>query len=106
MNPETLAQFTQFGLAGMIACMWLAERRAASGRERQLAEAHERLLEQRTQLDALMTLVADNARAVAALEAAQRSVAALLERLTDQRPPFAPAQPLGARAAGGTLPDR
>lgn len=85
MDPETLAQFTQFGLAGMIACLWLAERRAASGRERQLAEAHERLLEQRTQLNALMTLVADNTRAVASLEAGQRGLAALLERLANQR---------------------
>lgn len=92
MDPETLAQFTQFGIAGMIACMWLAERRAASGRERQLAEAHERLLEQRTQLSALMTLVADNTRAVASLEAGQRALAALLERLGDQRAARAAAQ--------------
>ncbi len=87
MDPETLAQFTQFGLAGMIACMWLAERRAAAGRERQLTDAHERLLEQRVQLDALMTLVGDNTRAVAALEAGQRGLASLIERLGGARPP-------------------
>jgi len=104
MDPETLAQFTQFGLAGMIACMWLAERRAASGRERQLAEAHERLLEQRTQLNALMTLVADNTRAVASLEAGQRALAALLERLANQRA-AAPTDP-GAPGSPGTLSSR
>lgn len=98
MDPETLAQFTQFGLAGMIACMWLAERRAASGRERQLAEAHERLLEQRTQLSALMTLVADNTRAVASLESGQRALAALLERLVNQR--------AAAQSDPGTLSSR
>ena len=101
MDPETLAQFTQFGLAGMIACMWLAERRAAAGRERQLAEAHERLLEQRTQLDALMTLVADNTRAVASLEAGQRALAALLERFSSRSGPGP-----GADPASGTLRDR
>lgn len=104
MDPETLAQFTQFGLAGMIACMWLAERRAASGRERQLAEAHERLLEQRTQLNALMTLVADNTRAVASLEAGQRALAALLERLANQR--AAASTDPGAPGSPGTLSSR
>ncbi len=101
MDPETLAQFTQFGLAGMIACMWLAERRAAAGRERQLAEAHERLLEQRTQLEALMTLVADNTRAVASLEAGQRALAALLERLSPRR-----AEPTDPARDPGTLLSR
>lgn len=78
MEPELLATLTQFGTAGLIASMWLVERRSASDRERQLASAHERLLEQRTQLDALLTVIADNTKAVTAVEAGIRTLAAML----------------------------
>lgn len=70
---------TQFGMSGLIAWMWLTERRAATSREKQLSEAHERLMDQRIQLDALLQVVADNARAVSAIEAGQRALAGLLE---------------------------
>lgn len=69
---ETL---TQFGVAGLIAAMWLVERRASAAREKQLTEAHDRLAESRTHLDALLLVVKDNTRAIAALEAAQRALA-------------------------------
>lgn len=81
METEIFAALTQFGVAGLIGWMWLTERRAGSDRERQLGEAHERLMEQRTQLEALMTVVRENTRAVTALESAQRAVATALERL-------------------------
>jgi hypothetical protein len=81
MQPDVLVQLTQFGVAGLIAWMWLSERRGAMGRERQLSAAHDRILEQRVQLDALMSLVSENTRAVTALESAQRSLNLVLERL-------------------------
>lgn len=81
MQPEVLVQLTQFGVAGLIAWMWLSERRGALGRERQLGTAHDRIMEQRVQLDALMSLVSENTRAVTALESAQRSLNLVLERL-------------------------
>ena len=81
MDSGFVVELTQFGVAGLIAVMWTVERRAAAARERQLTEAHDRLIEQRVQLDALMRLVADNTRAVAALEAGQRGLSAVLERL-------------------------
>ena len=74
-----MAMVTQFGMSGLIAWMWLTERRAATSRERQLTEAHERLMDQRVQLDALLQVVADNARAVSAIEAGQRALAGLFE---------------------------
>lgn len=74
MQTEMLTEITQLGTAGLVAWMWLTERRAGAARERQLGEAHERLMEQRTHVDALMTLVADNTRAVTAVEASQRSL--------------------------------
>lgn len=78
---ELTTTLTQFGMAGLIAWMWLTERHAASGRERQLTEAHERILDQRVQLDALLTVISENTRAVAALEASQRALSRLAERV-------------------------
>ena len=63
------------GAAGIVAWMWLAERRGAAERERALGEAHRRVMEQRVQLDELMKLVRDNTRAVVSLEAGQRRLA-------------------------------
>ncbi|MGP1345250.1 MAG: hypothetical protein ACTS3F_01100 [Phycisphaerales bacterium] len=78
MEQEVLTMATQFGVAGLIAWMWLSERRAAGGRERELSQAHERVMAQRIELDALVELVRDNARAVSALEGSQRELIALL----------------------------
>ena len=81
MAAEALTEVAQFGIAGLEAWMWLTERRAGAARERQLTEAHERLMEQRGQTEALMTLVSDNTRAVSAVEAGQRSLRDLLADL-------------------------
>ena len=81
MQLDLMAMATQFGMSGLIAWMWLTERRAATSRERQLSEAHERLMDQRIQLDALLQVVADNARAVSGIEAGQRALASLLEAI-------------------------
>ncbi len=70
MPTELLPTLTQFGVAGLVAAMWLVERRAASTREKQLTEAHDRLVESRAQIDALLTVVKDNTRAITALESA------------------------------------
>lgn len=95
-NLELAATLTQFGMAGLIAWMWLTERREAAGRERQLTEAHERILDQRVQLDALLGVVSDNTRAVAALEAGQRSLARLVEHLAANRITASPGAERGA----------
>ena len=68
IEGQIAAWVTQFGMAGLIAWMWLSERRAASARESQLTEAHRIVVEQRVQLDALMGLIAENTRAISALE--------------------------------------
>lgn len=82
---ELTTTLTQFGMAGLIAWMWLTERHAASGRERQLTEAHERIVDQRVQLDALLTVISENTRAVAAVESGQRALSLLVERLGADR---------------------
>lgn len=83
MEAEALGQFVQFGTAGMVAWMWLSERRAAAVREREIAEAHARLMEQRMHVDALLRVAQETARACAALEAGQRAIGAAVERIAD-----------------------
>ena len=85
MESDVLVHLTQFGVAGLVAWMWLSERRSALCRERQLSVAHDRILEQRLQIDALMALVSENTRAVTALESAQRALHSVLDRLASTR---------------------
>jgi hypothetical protein len=91
---EVLPALAQFGVAGLIGWMWLTERRAASARERQLAEAHDRLMAERERHEALVRLVADSTRAITALEASHRELAGAVERLG------------AVLAGGGVLPGR
>lgn len=81
MEAELAAAVAQFGVAGLIGWMWLTERRAAAGRERQLAEAHDRLMAERERHDTLVRLVADSTRAMTALESSQRELARAVDRL-------------------------
>ncbi len=98
---EVVTTLTQFGMAGLVAWMWLTERRGSATREGQLNEAHERLLDQRVQIDALLNVVSENTRAVSALEAGQRSLSRLVERVADRValgaiiPPSPPAGEIG-----------
>ena len=82
MPPIDLAaSLAQLGAAGLIGWMWLSERRAAAARETQLRELHERLMQERPQLAALLAVIRDNTRALTALELGQRAIAAALGRL-------------------------
>ena len=71
----------QFGAAGLIGWMWLSERRWAQAREKQLSEAHERLMRERIGLGAVVEIVKDNTRAMTALEHGQRAIAGLIDRM-------------------------
>ncbi len=81
MEAEVAGAVAQFGVAGLIGWMWLAERRAAAGRERQLAEAHEALTRERASLDALLSTVNANTRAMVGVEGAVRDLSGAIERL-------------------------
>ena len=80
MEVEALASLTQFGVAGLIGWMWIVERRAAAVRDRQVQEAHDRMLSDKTRLEVLVQALRDNTRALTALEVGQRGFIALLER--------------------------
>jgi hypothetical protein len=73
---DWLGQFSTFGTAGVMGAMWLWERRQSSVREKQIDEAHERILSDKVQLDQLMALVRQNTEALDRLRAAQEQVLA------------------------------
>jgi len=77
-ETEMLGALAQFGAAGLIGWMWLSERRSASVRERQLAEAHERIMQERAQFAALIDVVNANTRALTAMESGQRALGELI----------------------------
>jgi hypothetical protein len=55
------------GAAGLMGAMWLWERRTSQKREQQLDEAHARIMSDGIQLEQLMTVVRQNAEAIARL---------------------------------------
>lgn len=79
-DPALASALAQFGAAGLIAAMWLLERRAASQRDAQLAEAHRRIQEDRVALDTLLAALDRTTRALTALESGQQRLAAAIER--------------------------
>ena len=93
MPHELATTLTKFGVAGLIGWMWLTERRAGAERERQLSEAHARILTQSEQRAALLDALRDSTRAMVALECAQRALADLIQRLADRPPAAQTAQP-------------
>ena len=81
-EAELAAAVAQFGVAGLVAWMWLSERRSAAERERQMTEAHRRLVEDRSALVALLDTVRANTKAMTALELVQRELIAAFRSMT------------------------
>jgi hypothetical protein len=85
MNPEFIGILAQFGPAGLIGLLWIAERRHAAARDRQLSEAHARLSMQSNLLDAVVDVVKDNTRAITTLEHTQRQLIEVARDFADRR---------------------
>jgi hypothetical protein len=81
MDVEVAAAVAQFGSAGLIGWMWLTERRAAGERDRQVAELHERIMQERECVTACLDALKDNTRAITALEGTQRVLAEAVGKL-------------------------
>lgn len=80
LDPDVVSSMVQFGTAGLIGWMWLTERKGSGERERQLTEAHERIVEQRVGVEALLGAVRENTRVLGQLEAGQRALLDLWAR--------------------------
>ena len=75
--------------AGLIGFLWLFERRSSAARERQLDEAHRKVMTLDRQVETLLTVVKDNTRAINSLELSQRRLIELLDHLGLRRTPGA-----------------
>lgn len=83
---EMVETFTQFGAAGLIGLLWVYERRQAVSRERQLDEAHRKVVQQDHDGQVLTTLVKENTRALSALQQTQMRLVELLTRFHQHEP--------------------
>lgn len=101
MNEGELASgVMQFGAAGLMGWMWLTERRAAAVREKNLADAHERLMSERSGLEVVLRAIENSTRALTALEVGQRQVVHLLTRLAVPWPAGRGREERGGRYGG------
>lgn len=81
IESDIATALAQFGVAGLIGWMWLTERRSAAARDQQLAQAHDRLIDGRANINVLLSALDQNTRALTAIEIGQRRAVDLLERL-------------------------
>lgn len=84
MPVESIESLTQFGAAGLMGLLWTWERWFSRRRERELSEAHQRLVGQREVLDTLIGLVQRNTEAIERFENTQQRLNTLLERMQSQ----------------------
>ncbi|MFG0252325.1 MAG: hypothetical protein ACF8NJ_05560 [Phycisphaerales bacterium JB038] len=84
MELDFVQLMTQFGAAGLIGILWIWERKLSAKRERQLCESHDRIMEQRYQLEELLRVVADNTGAISSMESCQQRLVTLLEGLRER----------------------
>lgn len=81
MPVEALESLTQFGVAGLMGMLWTWERWFSRRRERELSEAHERLIAQREALETLVGLVRRNTEAIERFDSTQQRLNDLLAKL-------------------------
>lgn len=74
MTPDLAAMIAQFGVAGLIAWLWVTERRSAGERERLLSDTRRRLESERLGARTLLDALGANTRALASLESTQREL--------------------------------
>jgi hypothetical protein len=82
MDSDLMTLAAQFGAAGLIAWMWLTERRNSTARDLQLREAHDKLLQDQLQMQELVRIVTENTKALTTLEVSHTRIAEAIERLT------------------------
>lgn len=80
-----LDSIPSLGAAGLIGAMWLWERRMSSQREKQLDDAHARILADKVQMDALIELVQQSTETLSKLAMQQDALMRRLEKPCDVR---------------------
>ena len=80
MDPLALEPLMELGPAGLMGALWLAERWLSRRRETQLTEAHERILGQQQEIEALLQIVKQNTAALERFDQTQHQLLRLLEK--------------------------
>ena len=81
MEMQIAEWVVQSGTAGIIAWMWLTERRHGRERDEKITEAHQRIMSDVRQIDQLVRTVEQSTRASTALELTQRRLVDVLETM-------------------------
>ena len=76
----TIDSVSGLGAASLIGAMWLWERRQSSQREKQLDDAHTRILADKVQMDALIDLVQHSTETLSKLAMQQDALLRKLEQ--------------------------
>jgi len=76
-----LPDLTSFGAAGLMGALWVWERRLSRLRERQLTEAHERILRDEQRLNKFTQVVEQNTAAIAHFTETQRQIVEAVKEL-------------------------
>lgn len=82
---EAAGVLAQFGAAGLMGWMWLTERRSATIREKQLTDAHERLLNEKHSLEVVLRALESSTRVLTAIEIGQRQLLEVLGRMQPRK---------------------
>lgn len=74
----------EFGVAGLMGVLWVWERGHSRRRERQLSQAHARILRRDEKLNVLVRIVRRNTAAMMQFQQTQEHLAKILEALTHE----------------------
>ena len=77
-----IPDIASLGAAGLMGMMWLWERRQSYARDRQIREAHERILRDEQRLAKLTQVVEQSTAALTRMNESQRMMADALRELT------------------------
>jgi len=84
MTLDMIEAFTQFGVAGLMGVLWVWERLMSGRRERQLSDAHERIMQQRDHLRVLVRLVQRNTKMIERFDRTQSHLCKLIDRVENE----------------------
>ncbi len=84
LHSETIDALTQVGAAGIMGMLWVWERLLSRRRERQLSDAHDRIMQQREQLKVLIRLVRRNTQAIERFEQTQAQLSQVLKHVQQE----------------------
>jgi hypothetical protein len=78
-TPDTLLNFSQLGIAGLMGALWWYERKYSRQREDELTQAHQVVMQQHEHLQALLDALEQNTRVIASFTAVQQNLKEMIQ---------------------------